>query len=122
MPVFVGYSLSVGFTGAAFQAFLAGAPVVLIVLMGVRPEALGFYILSVPIAYVAGNYVASRLSYRVGRQKMIWIGCGLTITGTMLLVALSLAGLDTPFTGHDGRRGPGPRTLVRLYTLEAAWI
>ncbi len=98
MPVFVGYSLSVGLTGAAFQAFLAGAPVALIVLMGVRPEALGLYILSVPAAYVAGNYVASYLSYRVGRHTMIWIGCGLTISGTILMVALSLAGLDTPIS------------------------
>ncbi len=98
MPVFVGYSLNVGFNGAAFQAFIAGAPVAFIVVMGVPPEALGLYILSVPAAYVSGNYIASRLSYRIGRQTMIWIGCGLTISGTLLLVALSLAGLDTPFT------------------------
>jgi len=98
MPVFVGYSLSVGFNGAAFQAFIAGAPVAFIVVMGVPTEALGLYILAVPTAYVSGNFIASRLSYRVVRQTMIWIGCGLTITGTMLLVALSLAGLDTPFT------------------------
>ena len=43
MPVFVGYGLSVGFTGAAFQAFIAGAAVAYIVVMGVPPEALGFY-------------------------------------------------------------------------------
>ncbi len=97
MPVFVGYSLSVGFTGAAFQAFLAGAPFAFIVLMGVRPETLGLYILSVPTAYVTGNYISSRLSHRVGRRTMIWIGSALTISGTLSLVALSLAGLDTPF-------------------------
>jgi DHA1 family bicyclomycin/chloramphenicol resistance-like MFS transporter len=98
MPVFVGYSLSVGFNGAAFQAFIAGAPIAFIVVMGVPTEALGFYILAVPTAYVTGNYISSRLSYRVGRKTMIWMGCGLTLTGTSLLVALSLAGLDTPFT------------------------
>ena len=98
MPVFVGYGLSVGFTGAAFQAFIAGAAVAYIVVMGVPPEALGFYIISVAVAYVIGNYGSSRLSYRVGRHTMIWIGSSLTITGTLLSVILALAGLATPIT------------------------
>ena len=98
MPVFVGYGLNVGFTAAAFQAFIAGAPVAFIVVMGVPPEALGLYIVSVAMAYVVGNFTSSRLSYRVGRNKMIWIGCSMTISGTLLSVVLTLVGLATPIT------------------------
>lgn len=98
MRVFVGYGLTVGLTGTAFQSFVAGAPIAFIVLMDVPPELLGLYILQVPTFYVAGNFIASRLSYRVGRHKMIWLGCTLTVTGTLATVVLALAGLATPFT------------------------
>lgn len=98
LPVFVGYGLSVGFTGAAFQAFIAGAPVAFIVVMGVPPQSLGLYIISVAVAYVIGNFASSRLSYRVGRNKMIAIGSALNIGGTLLSVILALAGLATPIS------------------------
>ena len=98
LPVFVGYGLSVGFTGAAFQAFIAGAPVAFIVIMGVPPQALGLYIVSVAVAYVFGNFVSSRLSYRVGRDKMITIGSALNLGGTLLSVILALAGLADPIS------------------------
>ncbi|MFT5180505.1 MAG: DHA1 family bicyclomycin/chloramphenicol resistance-like MFS transporter [Alphaproteobacteria bacterium] len=98
LPVFVGYGLSVGFTGAAFQAFIAGAPVAFIVVMGVPPQSLGLYIISVAVAYVIGNFASSRLSYRVGRNKMIAIGSALNVGGTLLSVVLALAGLATPIS------------------------
>ena len=41
MRKFMGYSLSTATMGATFQAYLAGAPVALIVVMGVTPEDLG---------------------------------------------------------------------------------
>ena len=70
MPVFVGYALNLGFTGAAFQAFIAGTPVAFIVIMGVSPQTLGYYIVSVALAYTVGNYASSQLSFRVPRNTM----------------------------------------------------
>ncbi|NKB48807.1 MAG: Bcr/CflA family efflux MFS transporter [Alphaproteobacteria bacterium] len=96
MPIFVGYALNLGFTGAAFQAFIAGAPVAFIVIMGVPPQALGYYIVSVALAYVVGNYASSQLSFKVDRNTMIWIGCSLTIGGTGISALLALTGLATP--------------------------
>ncbi|NNE82464.1 MAG: multidrug effflux MFS transporter [Alphaproteobacteria bacterium] len=98
MPVFVGYGLSVGFTGGAFQAYIAGAAVAYIVVMGVPPESLGLYIISVAVAYTVGNFASGRLSYRVHRHTMMWIGNALTIGGTATTVVLALAGLATPIT------------------------
>ncbi|MFT5182205.1 MAG: DHA1 family bicyclomycin/chloramphenicol resistance-like MFS transporter [Alphaproteobacteria bacterium] len=66
--------------------------------MGVPPESLGLYIISVAVAYVIGNFASSRLSYRVGRNKMIAIGSALNIGGTLLSVILALAGLATPIS------------------------
>ena len=98
MARFMGYSLSTGAMGATFQAFLAGTPVAFIVVMGVTPDAFGYFILSAPAGYIIGNYLSSRLAQRVSRGRMIWIGGMLAIAGTGATVALALAGLDTPYT------------------------
>jgi len=98
MSRFMGYSLSTGAMGATFQAFIAGTPIAFIVVMGVSPEAFGFFILSTPAGYIIGNYIASRLAQRASRDRMIWIGGLLSITGTGATVVLALMGLDTPYT------------------------
>ena len=98
MARFMGYSLSTGAMGATFQAFIAGTPVAFIVVMGVTPEAFGFFILSAPAGYIIGNYLSSRLAHRVSRGRMIWAGGLLSIAGTGATVALALGGLDTPYT------------------------
>jgi DHA1 family bicyclomycin/chloramphenicol resistance-like MFS transporter len=96
MPVYMGYSLGTGVLSAAFQAFLAGAPFVLITLKGVPPELFGVYTLPVPLAFILSNWLTSRMSYRFRRHTIIWIGYACALSGTVALVALSLLGLDTP--------------------------
>ncbi|MEK9900843.1 MAG: multidrug effflux MFS transporter [Rhodospirillaceae bacterium] len=96
MARYLGYSLSTGSMGAAFQAFIAGTPVAFIVVMGVSPENFGFFILTAPAGYIIGNYISGRLAQRVSRTRMIWMGSALATTGTGATVALALAGLDSP--------------------------
>jgi MFS transporter, DHA1 family, multidrug resistance protein len=96
MPVYMGYSLATGVLSAAFQAFLAGAPFVLIVLKGVPPEELGLYMLPVPVAFIMSNWLASRMARHVRRHTVIWIGYACALSGTFALVAMSLLGLDSP--------------------------
>lgn len=96
MPVYMGYSLGTGVLSAAFQAFLAGAPFVLIALKGVPPDLLGIYTLPVPLAFILTNWLTSRMAYRYTRQTIIWIGYACALSGTFGLVALSLLDLDTP--------------------------
>ena len=62
MGKFMGYSFCTAAMGAAFQAFLAGAPFALIVVMDVPPEQLGYFIMAVPIGYIIGNYISSRMA------------------------------------------------------------
>lgn len=97
MGKFMGYSLNTAAMGAAFQAFLAGAPFALIVILGVEPEQLGYFIMAVPAGYIVGNYISSRMSHLASRRRMIWIGGVIALAGTMALVALPLTGFDSPF-------------------------
>lgn len=82
-------------TTATFYTFLAGAPIVL-GSYGVGPDRVGFYIMFVPLAYIVGNYATSRLVHRLGDRRMLVAGHAFTIAGLVLLVALSLSGLNSP--------------------------
>jgi DHA1 family bicyclomycin/chloramphenicol resistance-like MFS transporter len=80
---------------AAFYSFLAGMPLVLAG-YGVTPERLGWYIGCVPLAYIAGNYLTTRLARtHADRRIMAW-GQALVIGGLVLALALGLAGLRSP--------------------------
>ncbi|MEP4377775.1 MAG: multidrug effflux MFS transporter [Alphaproteobacteria bacterium] len=98
MKRYMGYSLSIGAMGATFQAFIAGTPVAFIVVMGVSPEAFGFFILTGPGGYIIGNFISSRLAQKVSRERMIWTGATLAVAGTGAMVSLALVGHDTPYT------------------------
>jgi len=96
MRKFMGYSLSVGAMGSTFQAFLAGSPFALIVLMGVSPQVFGYFVISGSAGYITGNFISSRMARRTSRGRMIWLGGALAMTGTGIMVIQSLIGLDTP--------------------------
>jgi len=82
-------------TTAAFFAFLAGAPIVL-GSYGVGPQGVGWYIMLVPVAYIAGNYLTSKLIRRHGERRLMLFGQLSTLAGIGLMIALALAGFDSP--------------------------
>ena len=94
-PAFLLYASILGLTTATFYAFLAGAPLVL-GRQGVGPAHVGFYIMSIPLAYIVGNYLTSRWVRRAGERTMMQLGQALTLGGLALLLAGGLAGLQGP--------------------------
>ncbi|HYF17480.1 MAG TPA: MFS transporter, partial [Ramlibacter sp.] len=82
-------------TTAAFYTFLAGAPIVLKT-YGVTPERVGYYIMCIPLSYIGGNLLTSRLVRRLGDRKLMAAGQGFTVASLLLLLALGLAGASTP--------------------------
>lgn len=92
-PAFLLHVGIVAMTTAAFYVFLGGAPIVLGG-YGVGPADIGWYIMCVPFAYVAGNYLTSRLIRRQGDRRMMALGQLLTLAGIALLLAL--AGVGSP--------------------------
>lgn len=84
-----------GLTTATFYAFLGGAPQVL-VRMGVGPAQMGWVIMAIPVAYIAGNWASVRLARRVGDRRLMRWGQTLTVSGVTLSLALALAGVGGP--------------------------
>lgn len=94
-PRFVLYVCVLALTSATFYAFLGAAPLVL-GSYGVGPDGIGYYIMFVPGSYIAGNFLTTHLVHRLGDQRMMWIGQGFTLAGIVLMLALALAGFNTP--------------------------
>jgi DHA1 family bicyclomycin/chloramphenicol resistance-like MFS transporter len=94
-PVFLLYVAMVAMTTATFYTFLAGAPIVL-GRYGVGPDRVGWYVMFVSIAYVAGNFMTSRLIHRYGERRMMVLGHLSSVLGLVLMLSLGWAGLATP--------------------------
>ncbi len=122
-PRFLLYVSVVSLTTATFYAFLAGAPLVL-GSQGVGPERIGFYIMVVPLSYIVGNYLTSRLIHRSGERRMMGFGQVATLSGITLMLGIALAGFNNPlaFTlplvmlgiGHGFLQPPGLAGTVSL--------
>jgi len=96
-PRFVGYSLIVSFASGAMQAYLTATPIVFIILMGVRPEVYGFYIMIMPTLYVVATIAARRMMMRVSLDRIILIGVGFSASGGLLQLLFGLWGVATPY-------------------------
>jgi DHA1 family bicyclomycin/chloramphenicol resistance-like MFS transporter len=94
-PGFLLYVLILSTTSASFYAFLGGAPIVLAG-YGVKPEQIGWYIMSVPCAYVVGNLLCSRLVRWLPEGRIMLAGHLCTVTSIVVVLALGLAGVHTP--------------------------
>ena len=89
------YVLILCMTTAAFYTFLSGAPIVLRS-YGVGPDGIGWYIMVVPMTYIAGNFLTSRLIQGKGERWVMALGQMATLSGVLLMLALALMGLDSP--------------------------
>ncbi|MFO1327959.1 MAG: Bcr/CflA family efflux MFS transporter [Rubrivivax sp.] len=115
-----------GGTTGTFYVFLAGAPLVLAP-MGVGADRVGFFIAFVPLSYIAGNALTTRLARRFGDLAIMRGGQLLNLISLTLLVGLALAGWRHPlaFSAPLVLMGIGhglllPPTLARTVGMHAA--
>jgi DHA1 family bicyclomycin/chloramphenicol resistance-like MFS transporter len=94
-PAFLMNVTILSMTVGTFYAFLSGAPVVLRS-YGVGPADIGWYIMAVPLSFIVGNFLTSRLSHRFGDRRMMQLGQTSTVAGIGLMLALGVAGMKTP--------------------------
>src|SRR5262249_47882212 len=94
---FHGYMLCGAFGTAQFFIFIGGAPHVVISLMGRTSAEYGVWVMITSIGYMGGNFVASRLSQRLGVHKMIVIGLAIEAIAVLAeALAVAIFGALTP--------------------------
>ena len=96
MPVYLLHVAILGLTTAAFYMFLAAAPSVLRS-YGIGPGEVGFFIMVVPLSYIGGNFLTSRLVRRWGGPRLMRLGQGFSLGGAALMLLLGLAGQHSPW-------------------------
>jgi len=94
--VFLGYTINTACTMAAWYAFVAGLPRILVEQLH-RPAAeYGLYIVLVLAGYVVGNFSAGRWSARVGSDRMIAVGGCVSLVGAIWLLLAAASGAVHP--------------------------
>jgi DHA1 family bicyclomycin/chloramphenicol resistance-like MFS transporter len=88
---FAGYVCAGAFGSSTFFAFLGGGPHVIVTLMGRTSAEYGVWFAASSIGYMAGNFIASRLSTRYGIDRLIWWGIGFEFLGVAAAVAMAFA-------------------------------
>lgn len=87
---YLGYTLNTSFSIGCFFAFLSSAPYVTIEILKIPPQVYGFFFIIVSLAYIAGNFIATRISRRLGIDRMILLGCYFSLAGAIDLTTLSI--------------------------------
>ena len=85
------FALTSALVSSAFFMFLAGAPYVMIEILGRSLMEYGYYFVVVSGGYILGNFISGRYARKVGTHPMIIAGCVLQIAG--LLAAALFFGL-----------------------------
>ncbi len=94
---FLSYACTAAGSHAGFHIFAAGAPAVLIVGLGIRPEDYGFYASLPPMGFLIGSFLSNRLSRRLGIDGLITIGCTVLIPAASIMVTLAVLGVASPY-------------------------
>ena len=94
---FLSYAFTAAGSHAGFHIFAAGAPAVLIVGFGIRPEDYGFYASLPPMGFLVGSFLSNRLARRLGVDGLITIGCTVLIPAASIMVTLALLGVASPY-------------------------
>ena len=90
--LFIGYTLNAGFAMATIFVYVATAPFVLIELLDIRPDLYGWYTLIPTFFNLAGAFVASRYTVRMGGAMMMLYGSIVVFVGAMTMVAFAVVG------------------------------
>lgn len=94
---FWAYTLCAAFASGAFYALLGGASFVAGTLFGLSPLWTGVALGAPALGYFGGNLLSGRLSARVGIDRMAAWGCVVASLGMGAALALTLAGVLSPF-------------------------
>ena len=98
LPRFRGYTLTLAFTSAVFFAFLGGAPHIMMDVLHRTPMEYGTWFVIISAGYMAGNFLSGRYTKAVGIDRMILIGCIITLGGGLLCFTAAISGLLSPAT------------------------
>lgn len=95
---FIRNVIALAMTSAAFFAFIAAAPFIVVETMARSSDVYGAYFILNAFGYMVGNFAMSRLVLRHGTAKMAWIGLIISFVALTAAFAIALTSWWTPLT------------------------
>ncbi len=89
---FIGLVATLSFSTAVFFSFLGGAPFLTINYLGLTTLDYGTWYIIISLGYVAGNFIAGRMSQKLGTNTMIVGGMVISIAGATLAFVAAMSG------------------------------
>jgi DHA1 family bicyclomycin/chloramphenicol resistance-like MFS transporter len=93
-PAFVGFMLCQVLASQIIFAFAGGGPYLVVTEMGRSSAEYGAWFATTAFAYLIGNVFCVRFAPRHALEKLIWFGLALQLTGSLLNLVWSIAGLN----------------------------
>lgn len=93
---FIAYAGITGVGMGIFYAFITGAPFILIKQMGIATEHFGYYQFCIVAAYFVGSLVATRAVNHIVPDKLLNLGIGLVLVGSIVFIGLVVTDRVTP--------------------------
>jgi DHA1 family bicyclomycin/chloramphenicol resistance-like MFS transporter len=92
-PVYRGFVAIIALSFAGLFSFISGVSFVLIEGVGLSPDAFGLSFAAVVLGYLLGNFLSTRITRRLGIDRMLGIGLALTVAGGGPMAALAVTGV-----------------------------
>jgi DHA1 family bicyclomycin/chloramphenicol resistance-like MFS transporter len=90
---FMGYALAMSAVFASMFAYVAGAPFVLMKMVGLAPQQFGYWILTSVAGFTVGSFIATRMIGKVAPPRIVLLGLLVGVAGFTAMAATALLGL-----------------------------
>ncbi len=90
---YLGYVVIGSFVFGGIFAFMAGAPFVVIDVLGRTPVEFGILSVAGVAGYMAGSFLTSRMTDRLGIHRLMVLGTAIMFAGAVLFLGFPLAGV-----------------------------
>lgn len=96
-PAFIAYAGYAGCGMGMFMVVAGGVPFLMVDVFDRTPFAFGLFFMCLTASFLTGTLISSRITERVGLDRMVRVGSSGSALAAMTIPALFLAGLDTPW-------------------------
>ncbi|MAZ03041.1 MAG: Bcr/CflA family drug resistance efflux transporter [Sneathiella sp.] len=92
------YAACMAFSNSGFYIFIAGVPLVAVVMLGLSPALLGVYMGTITVGFSCSSFASSRLAHRVPLTSLILAGRLASVAGSLSCLLFFLAGMGNAYT------------------------
>lgn len=96
-PAFLAYACYAGCGMGLFMVVAGGAPFLMAGVFDRSPSAFGLFFMTMSASFLAGTAISSRITVRIGLDRMVRVGSTGAMLASLVVPALFLAGVQSPW-------------------------